>query len=1076
MAVNEQYVPSTAFTFSPSVLVIDVPWEYLSPDHIKLYHVVDGEMSPALESSFEVYGNQIHLHPDSFEEGENFYVRREVPLVQPYDSTGIRDIKPKEFERAMDRIIMAAQELQNRELFNVVTQKTTSLGYVAGTQGWLLGEDGAADITGHFHGSVNITSGTIDGRSVEIAGVTSHRQTMAGFVDVDLGTTDQPDIARLGATPAGRYVTISAGITKLYGGVNIYQFQISKDGLTWFGLPDAPARDMPDSWKDGSGAGWTETTETTIQLGPMPFDEVEGEPVATTYYFRARGVRVDGEVSGWSLPVTAVMELTGNSDLAYNSIEATRLALGTIGSAQLTAELNAAIGGESGVVTQITDNMYALKLNANGQVSGFGLISELLEDPPGGTSTFKVSADTFQVSSPGADYTAFTITTLPDEVDPTLMFNGKMYATSLVANWIEAGEIRSASLSVDVISDVMSIFSEDIVIGGQIRSSNYDSSGDPIDPDVAGFFLGAGGKFKARNASLVGVLKTGSGAADDARVAIKDQYGILSGPNHVGGGINDLEIVSEGGVAGDWDIEVVGTETETVRVEQNNARAVRRRIEIIGSHDSIQCTPLRAYNIRKWEDYLNSPGVYSDTLLMPVIYPAYNPVCRDTMIYTVVDVDFTLDMAANYALGTVFFEDRYFENMDYRYQLDYPNGSWSGYSQIPPILSVEIPNTAGQVTATWTSNGAKDGANEGDFVDYTYQVDTIRWRKDGGAWSSPVRIPVNKQLEITGADVTVAFSVRHGHTAGDMWSFTQGSMRGLSIRDSSGVEYLSVAAGAITASGVISAEGGLIFPNSETLRANNSSGVSETFLWPRWSDDRMYLNYGTGGFRIRTNGSATTMEMYNDQTIHIPVSIGVGVAPNSSYAVYAKGGTYGVWGEGSTMGGRFVDTGGTSTTYCAYGSWGIYTGQNAYFGGSMGIGGTSMSYKLHVYGDIYANGGWLRVSGSAGVYFQSYGGGWNMSDTTYIRSYGSKSVLATGIYSNGIVGTASYYTTQSRMIQSVGSSTSAPSSSNLSIVVSNYTGTYHRGTNLMVRHTYSSNSTPVERWSPIGNILTNVPW
>lgn len=73
-------------------------------------------------------------------------------------------------------------------------------------------------------------------------------------------------------------------------------------------------------------------------------------------------------------------------------------------------------------------------------------------------------------------------------------------------------------------------------------------------------------------------------------------------------------------------------------------------------------------------------------------------------------------------------------------------------------------------------------------------------------------------------------------------------------------------------------------------------------------------------------------------------------------------------------------------------------------GGNVGIGTAAPSYKLQSNGDIYANGGWFRVSGSSGLYFESYGGGWHMSDSTWIRSYGSKPVYM----SNGLdTGTAS---------------------------------------------------------------------
>ena len=60
--------------------------------------------------------------------------------------------------------------------------------------------------------------------------------------------------------------------------------------------------------------------------------------------------------------------------------------------------------------------------------------------------------------------------------------------------------------------------------------------------------------------------------------------------------------------------------------------------------------------------------------------------------------------------------------------------------------------------------------------------------------------------------------------------------------------------------------------------------------------------------------------------------------------------------------------------------------------GNVGVGTTSPSYKFQTQGDIYANGGWMRVSGNQGLYFESHGGGWYMSDGTWIRTYGNKNI------------------------------------------------------------------------------------
>lgn len=57
--------------------------------------------------------------------------------------------------------------------------------------------------------------------------------------------------------------------------------------------------------------------------------------------------------------------------------------------------------------------------------------------------------------------------------------------------------------------------------------------------------------------------------------------------------------------------------------------------------------------------------------------------------------------------------------------------------------------------------------------------------------------------------------------------------------------------------------------NTSPFQAKNSSGTYETWVFPRYSDNVMYLAYGSGGFNIRNNSATTAMFLTNGLDVQI---------------------------------------------------------------------------------------------------------------------------------------------------------------------------------------------------------------
>jgi hypothetical protein len=77
------------------------------------------------------------------------------------------------------------------------------------------------------------------------------------------------------------------------------------------------------------------------------------------------------------------------------------------------------------------------------------------------------------------------------------------------------------------------------------------------------------------------------------------------------------------------------------------------------------------------------------------------------------------------------------------------------------------------------------------------------------------------------------------------------------------------------------------------------------------------------------------------------------------------------------------------------GAAGVNTGIFMNSSGNVGLGNTVPGYRLHVTGDAYVT-GTIRINATNSLYFETYGGGWFMQDTTYIRAVNNKSIYTAG--------------------------------------------------------------------------------
>lgn len=128
-------------------------------------------------------------------------------------------------------------------------------------------------------------------------------------------------------------------------------------------------------------------------------------------------------------------------------------------------------------------------------------------------------------------------------------------------------------------------------------------------------------------------------------------------------------------------------------------------------------------------------------------------------------------------------------------------------------------------------------------------------------------------------------------------------------------------------------------------------------------------------------------------------SVGVSIEPVASeFSRLSVGGGIKSYGSASTLGVMSRDSGVEWNLYANLdvlriwreGSGDLVTVNNQ---GALSAGRLSTGWDSGMLGSVSCS-NWFRSSGDTGVYFADYGGGWHMTDTTFIRAYNGKHVAA----------------------------------------------------------------------------------
>ena len=450
--------------------------------------------------------------------------------------------------------------------------------------------------------------------------------------------------------------------------------------------------------------------------------------------------------------------------------------------------------------------------------------------------------------------------------------------------------------------------------------SGYDSVGNPP-ASGKGFHLGPDG-LKAKDADLTGTFRSGEGASTGARISAKENIGVGE-IAFTGSGLNDLFTPTEGdqAVAIEAKISALNAYTSSYQVEhtyivgdtgpgggiichdKGNWSDGWRYIEVApktwngGSEDptgrllTAEATPEGQSGVRSI-GYYDGPWFFnsgepesfiaemianhseSDAItlteactfggktnwILPTIdvmtdymYPMRVALGLDLSLLDsgkYWSSQFTVEMATRYYVDTELLKASDPDDYD---RIKESTNIETAYHRIRPVRKVtDVPM---------------------DTI--TVYYDGMQWRANAGNWSSQVQIIANQSIPLGYGGLAVAFANNSGHTVGNLWSFPQGSLFGLSIKSADGNEYVKASDGHFKVNNhdvlehdyngthprIISASTWVCLPTAGLLPSVSGAGQGD-LGHSAWRFNAVYVNtvYGTTVYGAVGNDIADRIE------------------------------------------------------------------------------------------------------------------------------------------------------------------------------------------------------------------------